>query len=109
MKFSDPIWDELIVHNGEIRDDIQCRTSTRLVEGTYGSMAQRRARESAVIEGPMDQEDAGAETSGSSEHLSATHELDPLLGVNIRTSLYVEKDVCCLVTREGERKNSEFP
>lgn len=109
MKFSDPIWDELIVHNGEIRDDIQRRTSTRLVEGTYGSMARHRARESAVIEGPMDQVDAEAGTSGSLEYLSATHELDPLLGVNIRTSLYVEKDVCCLVTSVGERKNSEFP
>ena len=81
LEFLDPIWDELIVHNEDIRQDIRHRTSSRLVETTYGSVGRQRhslVKESAA--GPTDQVDgAGA----SVEVLTATDEHEPLLTVTV--------------------------
>ena len=92
MLFLDPLWDELIIHNEDIRKDIRHRTSSRLVETTYGSVGrQRRSLRESATALPTDQVDAAAAkrtdqvdiagTSASVEVLTTTDEHDPLLRV----------------------------
>ena len=84
----DPLWDQLIVHNQVIRNDLRLRTSSRLVEGTYGSMGRQRCslRESGLREDEVDAPGA----SGSVEVLTATDEelSRPLIQVTISIFSY---------------------
>ena len=88
MEFLDALWDELIVHNEEIRNEIRHRTSSRLVDRTYGAVARRSVRESAAV--PTDQVDAAPAATGSgAEVLTATDEHDPLSTVTVKKLLSV--------------------
>ncbi|KAJ7394304.1 hypothetical protein OS493_000106 [Desmophyllum pertusum] len=75
--YNHPLWDELIVHNEDIRQDIKRRSSSRLMETTYGSVGRQRhsLRSQREAAEPTDQVDAAA----SVEVLTATDEHDPLL------------------------------
>ena len=80
------------MHNEEIRNEIRHRTSSRLVDRTYGAVARRSVRESAAV--PTDQVDAApaaaAAAAGSgAEVLTATDEHDPLLTVPVKKLLSV--------------------
>ena len=79
MEFLDPLWDDLIVHNEDVRKELRHRTSSRLVETTYGAVGQQRRslKESGAATAQVD----GA--SASVEVLSATGEQDPLLAVTV--------------------------
>lgn len=84
MVLLDPLWDELIEHNQVIRHDLRHRTSSRLVDTTYGSMGRTsRLRRSQQVEStmPTDQVDA-AGASASAEFLTATDEQATLLQVH---------------------------
>lgn len=63
----DPLWDELIGHNQDIREEIRHRTSPRLVDTTYGSMGHQRH---SLLERARDYVDA-ATASTSAEHLTS--------------------------------------
>jgi len=77
LELSDPLWDELIEHNHGIRKDLRYRTSSKLVETTYGSMGRQRHSllETAVR---ADQVDAA---SASVELFTETDEQVQLLQV----------------------------
>ena len=67
------------MHNEGVRNELKHRTSSRLVETTYGAVGQQRRslKESGAAADQVD----GA--SASVEVLSATDEHDPLLGVTV--------------------------
>lgn len=79
MEFLDPLWDELIVHNEDVRKELKHRTSSRLVETTYGAVGQQRRslKESVAATDQVDGANASVEV------LTATDEHDPLLGVTV--------------------------
>lgn len=80
MEFLDPLWDELIVHNEGVRKELKHRTSSRLVETTYGAVGQQRRSLKESGAASTDQVDGA---SASVDALSATDEHDPLLGVTV--------------------------
>ena len=67
------------MHNEDVRKELKHRTSSRLVETTYGAVGQQRRslKESGAATDQVD----GA--SASVEVLSATDENNPLLGVTV--------------------------
>ena len=79
MWFLDPLWNDLIVHNEDVRKELKHRTSSRLVETTYGAVGQQRRslKESGAATDQVD----GA--SASVEVLSGSNENNPLLGVTV--------------------------
>ena len=78
MKFLDPLWNELIVHNEGVRKELRRRSSTRLAETTYGAVGRQRQSQRKSVAAATNQVDGA---SASVEVLGATDEHDPLLGV----------------------------
>lgn len=66
----DPLWDELIEHNQDIREELRHRTSSRLIDATYGSMGRQRH---SLLETAVSQDQVDAATASASvEVLTAT-------------------------------------
>ena len=59
----DPLWDELIEHNQDIREELRHRTSSRLIETTYGSMGRQRR---SLLETAVSQDQVDAATASTS-------------------------------------------
>jgi len=83
MELLDPLWDELIEHNEGVREQLKRRTSSRLVETTYGAVGRQRQ---ILKESGAPATDGVDGASANVEVLSATDEHDPLLGVTVSIS-----------------------
>ena len=75
-EFLDPLWDELIVHNEDVRNELKRRSSSRLVETTYGAVGRQRRSEKESGAAATDQVDGASASVELDEH-------DPLLEVTV--------------------------